>query len=388
MSRYYSYLNTAGQILDAYKGEMPFSIFIKQYFSKEKKFGSKDRKQISTLCYHYFRVINAINSKSMEESLLLATFLCENQTNPILALANPILNEQIEVDLSEKLNFIKGKIALDKLFPLNVYLSKSIDKDTFTKSIVVQPNFFIRLRPITRAKTIQHLKDLGIAFTLLNEDTLSLINGSKMPDTLIANKDYVVQDFSSQQVGSILQPFLSNLKATSTLWDCCAASGGKSIMLHDLGLECQLYVSDIRESILANLKERFETAGITKYSKFVSDLTSSKITTPLKNFDVIIADVPCSGSGTWGRTPEQLSYFKASDIKIYTDRQEKIVNNLVQFLNKDGLLIYVTCSVFEQENEFIVNKILTKGFSQLHSEYIIGTEHKADSMFVSVFKKE
>ena len=50
-------------------------------------------------------------------------------------------------------------------------------------------------------------------------------------------------------------------------WDACAASGGKSLLLHELEPDIKLVVSDIRESILANLDERFQQAGLRKYQK-------------------------------------------------------------------------------------------------------------------------
>jgi len=60
MSRYFSYLNSTKGILSAYNGEEPFASFIKKYFAVHKKFGSRDRKQISHLCYCYFRLGNAM----------------------------------------------------------------------------------------------------------------------------------------------------------------------------------------------------------------------------------------------------------------------------------------------------------------------------------------
>jgi len=58
--RYHSYLNTAKNIIENYKGEIPFAVFIKKYFSAKKKYGSKDRKQITALCYNYFRLGKAL----------------------------------------------------------------------------------------------------------------------------------------------------------------------------------------------------------------------------------------------------------------------------------------------------------------------------------------
>ena len=72
----------------------------------------------------------------------------------------------------------------------------------------------------------------------------------------------------------------SHLKA----WDCCAASGGKSILLKDKFPRVQLTVSDIRETILRNLRQRFQRAGIKDYHAFVADLSKPSFLI-IKKFD-------------------------------------------------------------------------------------------------------
>ena len=197
----------------------------------------------------------------------------------------------------------------------------------------------------------------------------------------------MVQDASSQQIGEIFKPYLASLKGDINVWDCCAASGGKSIMLFDQNPNFNLFVSDIRASILVNLQERFQSAGIKKYTKFVADLTEKHLALPQYKFDVIIADVPCTGSGTWARTPEQMYYFKASQIEDYALRQKEIAFNALQYIENNGLLVYITCSVFKKENEEVVNQLVKKGLELLIQETVQGFEHKADSLFVAVLKK-
>ena len=79
-----------------------------------------------------------------------------------------------------------------------------------------------------------------------------------------------MQDLSSQQTGGFFKP-----KRWDSWWDACAASGGKSLLLHEDEPNIKLVVSDIRESVLANLDERFQLAGLTKYQKKVLDLTAN-----------------------------------------------------------------------------------------------------------------
>ncbi len=388
MSRFYSYLNSANHLIDLYKGELPFAIFLKQYFAKEKKYGSKDRKNISALCFNYFRIANALKNCNEEERLVIGIYICENKPNPILALLQPAWNETIHESVDFKINLLKDKIDVDTIFPLLQYVANGIDKALFATSICIQPNLFIRLRPEKESLVIESLKAADLAFESFSSSTLALVNGSKLPDSLVLDQDYVVQDASSQQVGTVLKTYLKTLTPSATVWDCCAASGGKSIMMKDAGFDYQLYVSDIRASILANLTQRFSAAGIKNHTQFIADLTSPTIKAPLDYFDLILADVPCSGSGTWGRTPEQLSFFKAEDIQLYTNRQNLIVANLSSFLKKNGLLVYITCSVFKEENEEIVKNIVQLGFDALHTQYILGYKHKADSMFLSILQKK
>jgi 16S rRNA (cytosine967-C5)-methyltransferase len=210
----------------------------------------------------------------------------------------------------------------------------------------------------------------------------------------------VIQDYSSQRTGEFLKSAIQNLIPMTIgteikLWDCCAGSGGKSLLLHDIHRNVDLTVSDIRESILANLKKRFAKAGIKKYKSFVTDLTSNQRLRPIESsgrliagdYDLIICDAPCTGSGTWSRTPEQLYFFDEKKIEQYARLQKKIVSNVIPHLKSGGFLIYITCSVFKKENEEIIEFIKEKFQVELISmELLKGYDRKADTMFVALFK--
>mgnify|MGYP002655003678 FL=1 len=122
-------------------------------------------------------------------------------------------------------------------------------------------------------------------------------------------------------------------------------------MAKDILGDIELTVSDVRESILLNLKKRFAEAGIKNYNSKVVDLSHSAFTIHHSPFDLIMADVPCSGSGTWGRTPEFLSFFNKASIDTYAVLQQKICTNAVTKLKPGGYFLYITCSVFKKENE-------------------------------------
>ena len=159
-------------------------------------------------------------------------------------------------------------------------------------------------------------------------------------------------------------------------------------MAKDILGDVDLTVSDIRESILVNLKKRFAEAGIKKFKSFVADLTKADKKPADSKFDFIIADVPCSGSGTWSRTPEQLYYFNAEIISDYAVLQQKIIANAVTYLLPGGYFLYITCSVFEKENEEAV-ALLTEKFQlqEIKMELLQGYDKKADTMFTALLRK-
>ena len=176
------------------------------------------------------------------------------------------------------------------------------------------------------------------------------------------------------------------------MWDCCAASGGKSILAFDLMRNIELTVTDTRKNILENLEARFLKAGIKNYTSFVCDLSLNPLPVKMKQlqpFDFIIADVPCSGSGTWARTPEQLKYFSKENIEKYALLQQKIVCNAGNFLKAGGYFLYITCSVFKKENEdnveFIKNEL---HFDLIEFRYLKGYEMQADTLFAALFQKK
>lgn len=390
MSRHQSHLNTAVKVIQLYKGDNPFAIFIKAFFSEHKKYGSKDRKAISSLCYNYFRIGFAAASYSAEDKILLGCFLCGHEPTPFLEDKKPAWNAVISLPLIEKLDFIGQDFSIEALFPFAGELTKGIDAEKFAASFLIQPDLFVRIRPNEKAAVLKKLQSITGDTLLNNNSCIEFNNATKLDALFVADKEIVIQDYNSQQVFNYIPSYLVTNNITSpAVWDCCAASGGKSILLYDLLEEkIKLSVSDIRESILINLRQRFATAGITTYKHFVADIGKATFKHPSVEQDIIVCDVPCSGSGTWSRTPEQLCFFKTAEIDAFKKKQQQIVTNVVQHLKKEGLLVYITCSVFKKENEEVVSYLKEKLHLQvLHQELLKGYSNKADTMFVAVLKK-
>jgi len=403
MSRYYTHLNTAKNIVEKYDGGIPLSAWLKEFFRQHKQMGSRDRKTISSLVYGFYRLGHSTTGISTEERILLGVFLCHQSPDAILNYFKSEWNDAIELPPEEKIKlalFPAGETKLHKIFPWHEELSERVETDRFNLSFLLQPDLFIRIRPGKESSVFKKLADAGIRFQKINSTCIALPNATKIDSVLELDNEAVIQDYTSQHTGNYYQfhpsvpdragasPAPTFELRTPQVWDCCAASGGKSIMAKDLALDIQLTVSDVRESILHNLHRRFQKAGIKNYEALLIDLSSAHCRLPGKSFQLIIADLPCTGSGTWARTPEQLYFFKPDKITYYSNLQKKIVSNVVPVLQKGGHLVYITCSVFKKENEEQVDFIQQKlNLQLLRSALLKGYDIKADSMFVAVFKR-
>lgn len=395
------YLQTAELILAGYTGQSPFAFTIKQFFSGQKKYGSRDRKAIAQLCYSYFRLGKAWPDMPVDQKIIAAFFLCQRQPHVVLQQLQPQLNTAVEFGLNEKLSLLESEFNLKEnllpesfaaeIFPWQKLLSNGIDAPDFSLSHLQQPHFFLRSRPGKMPIILKQLSAQNIVPIAVKNDSIALQNGLAIDKIIDLNATAVVQDLSSQQVGEIVATiFLQEKFAPKNMWDCCAASGGKSIMLHDLFPNIQLTVSDIRQSILQNLQTRFSAAGIKNYQAFIADLTKNQneYSRVKSTFQLIVADVPCTGSGTWARTPEQLFFFDPDSISGFAKRQLEISKNVINQLEVGGYFIYITCSVFLQENEQVVAEMLTQQDLQLvDQQAIFGADLHADSMFVAIIKK-
>jgi 16S rRNA (cytosine967-C5)-methyltransferase len=424
LSKYHSYLNSAGEILSHYQGEQPFASFIKKYFTQYKKFGSRDRKQVSHLCYCYFRLGKAFVDMPVLEKIITGLFLCSHSPEDMLEELKPEWNKIISLSVKEKLAVINKSDALQSVFPWTNEMSAGADAEEFCLSFFIQPELFLRIRPGKEATVFSQLEKAAITFKKITDTCIALPASSKIDALLSVNKEVVVQDYNSQRVGELMELVRRGSsdihpvrrrpsdihpvrrrpsdihpvrrrpsdihpvrrRPSDRVWDCCAASGGKSIMANDILGNIDLTVSDVRESILVNLGKRFRAAGIINYKSFVADISDPQ-NLPAESFDFIIADVPCTGSGTWSRTPEQLYYFDTQKIADYAALQRKIVGAAVGRLEKGGYFLYITCSVFRKENEEVVDFIKEKLHLQpVKMEFLKGYDKRADTMFAALLQ--
>lgn len=168
---------------------------------------------------------------------------------------------------------------------------------------------------------------------------------------------FEIQDEGSQIVSSLI---FAN--PGETVLDFCAGAGGKSLALSAvMENKGQVHAYDIDKSRLAPIHERLKRAGTRNVQVHSPGADLSAL---VSKMDKVVVDAPCSGSGTWRRRPDAKWRFDIKNLEERLKQQEEVLSEAAPFVKPGGHLIYITCSIFPEENE---NQVY--GFTEDNPEY-------------------
>jgi 16S rRNA (cytosine967-C5)-methyltransferase len=141
------------------------------------------------------------------------------------------------------------------------------------------------------------------------------------------------------------------------VWDCCAAPGGKTLMLA-LRLEmAEVLATDVSAKRMAQTERRLRRYPYGERVRCgVADATDGKVVKG--QFDLILCDVPCSGTGTLAGNPEIRHQLKVGDLGRQALRQRAILTGALKRLGRGGKLVYSTCSLEPEECEQVVGAVV------------------------------
>lgn len=162
---------------------------------------------------------------------------------------------------------------------------------------------------------------------------------------------------SIQDAGAQLAAPLLDVHDGMHVLDACAAPGGKSTHLMEIA-QIRLTVLDSEAQRLTRVAENFERLGNTPDRIIFGDALYPSEWWNGRLFDRILADVPCSASGVVSRHPDIKWLRRQTDLPAFVDNQEKILTALWKILKRGGKLLYITCSVFHEENWLLIKKFL------------------------------
>ena len=140
----------------------------------------------------------------------------------------------------------------------------------------------------------------------------------------------------------------------NTILDCCAAPGGKTLILAERNPAAPIVACEANAQRLAQMQKRLEPLG----GRIAFRLTDASQLADESAFDVVLADVPCSGTGTLGRNPEIRHRLRPEDLPRQADRQKAILRAALRATRPGGYVVYSTCSLEPEENEQVVTALL------------------------------
>ena len=212
-----------------------------------------------------------------------------------------------------------------------------------------------------------------------------------------------VQDEGSQVLSQIV-----GAKRGEMVVDFCAGAGGKTLALGALMRNTgRLYAFDISEKRLAKLKPRLARSGLSNVHPVqIAHERDAKIKRLAGKIDRVLVDAPCSGLGTLRRNPDVKWRQKVEAVAEMQVKQASILDGAARLLKGGGRLVYATCSLLNEENEFIVEQFLAAHpefdlvpMSQVLAEQKIELEmgdylkllphkHQTDGFFAAVLQRK
>ena len=159
-----------------------------------------------------------------------------------------------------------------------------------------------------------------------------------------------VQDAGAQAVAQFAAP-----QPFQTVLDYCAGAGGKSLAMAALmNNRGRLIVHDSDTRRMRPIIDRAARAGVS----IIETADAHGLKPLVGGCDVVMADVPCSGSGRWRRSPETKWRLSQESLLALNNVQLNIMKKAADYVAPNGRLVYVTCSVFASENERIIKRFL------------------------------
>lgn len=169
----------------------------------------------------------------------------------------------------------------------------------------------------------------------------------------------VIQDEASQLVSALVGHAVEGRRGMrASVLDCCAAPGGKTLAIADHNPEASITAVDLHPH-RARLLKRMVRGGLSQSRIRMVAADAARLPS-LTHFDRVLADVPCSGTGTLARNPEIKWRLAASDLGDLQTRQMAILQSAMERVAAGGRIVYSTCSMEREENEDVVDRVMAE----------------------------
>ncbi len=210
----------------------------------------------------------------------------------------------------------------------------------------------VNMRKVTPEKAIVGLAedDITAVPNALAQGSLKVTQGARKVARVAAYLDGGVelQDAASQAAMESLP-----LRPGMAVLDYCAGGGGKTLALAGR-IDATFFAHDANPGRMRDLPVRAKRAGV-----MVNVLTTEALAEQ-GSYDLVLCDVPCSGSGTWARDPDAKWRFTPEKLEALNHTQDGILEAAAPLVGEGGLLAYSTCSLLAEENEHRIAAFLAQ----------------------------
>jgi len=198
------------------------------------------------------------------------------------------------------------------------------------------------LRKNTREQSLEALRADGLAVepTALCDTAIMVVSGGRQ---LRQTQAYLSGMVEPQDLSVQMAIARVNWPATGRILDYCAGGGGKTLAIGAVS-GATLVAHDANPGRMADLFARAERAGVQVTTAATTELNARG------PWDVVLCDVPCSGSGTWRRDPEAKWRLTPEALADLNSTQDTILAAAANLVSQRGRLIYMTCSLLPIEN--------------------------------------
>ena len=165
-----------------------------------------------------------------------------------------------------------------------------------------------------------------------------------------------IQDEGSQLIAELAACSTDLDQKVRSILDTCAAPGGKTLILAERNPEARVLACESSQHRLSELRQRLSTFA----DRVECRLADATALNEESAFDLVLADVPCSGTGTLGRNPEIRHRLRLEDLPRQAERQRAILSAALRAVRPGGCVVYSTCSLEPEENEHVVAAVLAE----------------------------
>lgn len=351
----------------------PADHVIDVFFRQRRYLGSHDRRELAESVYGVLRHRRLLQTlvalvgeqKSSSPSWLLAAYQIhfENRTPQSVSEASPLAIEQTqkitEVSPAELgRDHIGVRLSFPEWLVAALQAQMGAESAALLEALNQAPPLTLRANTLktTREDCMRELQQRGYecAPTMLSPMGIQLAKRANLFSLdLFRDGWFEVQDEGSQLISLLLDP-----KPNWRVADVCAGGGGKTLHLASLMKNRgEIFAFDVIAPRLENLKKRARRSGIhnVRTQLLQANVLPQNL---LGQFDAVLIDAPCTGSGVLRRNPDAKWKITAEMVQELATKQREIIAHYAPLLKTGGRMVYATCSLMAEENEEVVEAFL------------------------------